>query len=172
MTGPPNSLLFCLLISAGILYAGQPDRTTAMKWADSYALAYGVPPELVHAIIEVESAWQPHAVSDKGAAGLMQLMPHTAAQFGVTNRFAPEQNIHGGVAYLARLLQIFHGDLRLVTAAYLTGEDRILSAGLRYSNPEVYRYVTKVARLYRQECRRHIQLESFTPSAPKGGGSP
>ena len=89
-----------------------------------------VPNELVHSIIEVESAWNPRAVSTKGAVGLMQLMPATAVTFGVTNRFDIEQNIRGGVAYLARLLKLFDGDLRLVAAAYLTGENRILPVGL------------------------------------------
>ena len=109
-----------------------------MQWADYYAAVYRVPPELVQAIIEVESAWQPRAVSNKGAAGLMQLMPSTAANFGVTNRFEIEQNIRGGVAYLARLLKLFNGDLRLVAAAYVAGEERILPVGLRYSNAEVF----------------------------------
>ena len=93
-------------------------------------LLYQVPRELVHSIIEVESAWNPRAVSTKGAVGLMQLMPATAMTFGVTNRFDIEQNIRGGVAYLARLLKLFDGDLRLVAAAYLTGENRILPVGL------------------------------------------
>ena len=88
-----------------VLCAGQSERTTAMQWADYYAAVYRVPPDLVHAIIEVESAWQPRAISNKGAAGLMQLMPATAVTFGVTNRFEIEQNIRGGVAYLARLLK-------------------------------------------------------------------
>jgi hypothetical protein len=133
-----------------------------MKLADYYATAYRVPPELVHAIIEVESGWQPHVVSNKGAAGLMQLMPATAATFGVTNRFEVEQNIRGGVAYLARLLKLFNGDLRLVCAAYVAGENRILPAGLNYSNAEVFEYVRKVARLY----ERH-RLKRY-----EGGSSP
>ena len=103
-----------------------------MGWADYYAAEYRVPPELVQAIIEVESAWQAHAMSTKGAAGLMQLMPATAVTFGVTNRFDVQQNIRGGVAYLARLMRLFNGDLRLATAAYVAGENRILSAGPQY----------------------------------------
>ena len=93
------------------------------NWADHYAAVYQVPRELVHSIIEVESGWHPRAVSNKGAVGLMQLMPATAVTFGVTNRFEIDQNIRGGVAYLARLLKLFDGDLRLVAAAYLTGEN-------------------------------------------------
>jgi len=143
-----------------------------MQWADYYAAAYRVPPELVHAIIEVESAWQPRAVSNKGAVGLMQLMPATAATFGVTNRFEIEQNIRGGVAYLARLLKQFNGDLRLVTAAYVAGEERIHSAGLRYSNAEVFAYVSKVALLYRQNGKRRVLLAPLAQTAVEGGSSP
>ena len=127
--------LFCLFVAGTVVCAAQQDqRTTAMYWADHYAVVYQVPRELVHSIIEVESGWHPRAVSNKGAVGLMQLMPATAATFGVTNRFEIEQNIRGGVAYLARLLKLFDGDLRLVAAAYLTGENRILPASLAYSS--------------------------------------
>ena len=135
--------LVCLFATGAVVCAAQQSqRTTAMQWADHYAAVYEVPRELVHSIIEVESGWNPRAVSNKGAVGLMQLMPATALTFGVTNRFEIEQNIRGGVAYLARLLRLFDGDLRLVAAAYLTGENRILPAGLEYSNAEVYQYVS------------------------------
>ena len=76
-------------------------------WASHYSIAFGVPFEFVQAIIDVESAWQPNVVSPKGAVGLMQLMPPTAATFGVTNRFRIEENIRGGVAYLAYLIVSF-----------------------------------------------------------------
>ena len=131
-----------------------------------------VPRELVHSIIEVESGWHPRAVSNKGAVGLMQLMPATAVTFGVTNRFEIEQNIRGGVAYLARLLKLFDGDLRLVAAAYLTGENRILPAGLAYSNAEVYRYVSKVARLYREKRLKRLQTEGSAQNKLEGGSQP
>src|SRR5260370_8377970 len=97
-----------------------------MQWADHYAAVYQVPRELVHSIIEIESGWHPRAVSAKGAVGLMQLMPATAMTFGVTNRFEIEENIRGGVSYLARLLKLFAGALRFVPAAYLTRQTRIL----------------------------------------------
>src|SRR5712692_9699385 len=90
--------LSCLFMVGGGLCTGQRERDTAMQWADYYAGVFRVPLELVHAIIQVESSWQPHAVSNKGAAGLMQLMPATAVTFGVTNRVEVEQNIRGGVA--------------------------------------------------------------------------
>ena len=154
--------LVCLFATSAVVCAAQQDqRTTAMHWADHYAAVYQVPRELVHSIIEIESGWHPRAISNKGAVGLMQLMPATALTFGVTNRFEIEQNIRGGVAYLARLLKLFDGDVRLVAAAYLTGENRILPTGLAYSNAEVYRYVSKVARLYREKRFKRLQPEVF-----------
>ncbi|MCP5109462.1 MAG: lytic transglycosylase domain-containing protein, partial [bacterium] len=93
---------------------GQNSEMQAQRWADRYAAVYSVPAELVHAIIEIESGWRPDAVSTKGAVGLMQLMPATAAAFGVRDRYDVEQNIRGGVAYLAHLMQQFRGELRLV----------------------------------------------------------
>lgn len=172
MASLSSSKFSCLFAVAGVLCAGQSERAAAMGWADYYATEYRVPPELVRAIIEVESAWQAHAISTKGAAGLMQLMPATAVTFGVTNRFDVEQNIRGGVAYLAWLLKLFNGDLRLVTAAYVAGENRILSARLQYSNAEVFEYVSKVARLYQQKCLERLRMEPLAEIANKGGNSP
>jgi len=105
--------------------------------------------ELVAAIIDEESGWNPYAVSNKGAAGIMQLMPATAVRFGVRNRFLVEENIRGGVAYLASLKQKFNGDLRLITAAYYVGESTISSRGLEYASPDVQGYVKRVAQRYR-----------------------
>jgi len=102
----------------------------------------------------------------------MQLMPATAVTFGVTNRFEMEQNIRGGVAYLARLLKLFNGDLRLVAAAYLTGESRILPAGLAYSNAEVYQNVNKVARSYRAKRLKRLQSEVRAQDELEGGSQP
>ena len=172
MAGLLSSKLPWLLVSGGVLCAGQSERVVAMQWADYYSAVYRVPPELIHAIIDVESAWQPRAVSNKGAAGLMQLMPATAVNFGVTNRFEIEQNIRGGVAYLASLLRLFNGDLRLVTAAYVAGEGRILPVGLRYSNAEVFAYVSKVARLYREKRFKRLQPEVFAQDDEQGGNKP
>ena len=124
-----------------------------MRWANYYAMRYRVPLEFVAAIIDVESAWQPYAVSDKGAAGLMQLMPAAAYRFGVRNRFRIEENIRGGVAYLAFLMREF-SDLRLVAAAYYAGERRIAKIGLKCADPDVTRYVSAVQRAYRSRIER------------------
>jgi soluble lytic murein transglycosylase len=148
---------FLLILWAGGAAAGQPTCEMAgsttlhieMCWADYYADIYAVPREFVGAIIDVESGWHPYAVSPKGAAGLMQLMPGTAVALGVTNRFQSEQNIRAGVAYLAYLSRAFRGELRLVAAAYYAGERRIRQHGLQTANPDVIRYVSTVQRCYR-----------------------
>jgi len=124
-------------------------RYISERWAEYYAAVYRVPVELVEAIIDEESGWNPCAVSRKGAAGLMQLMPGTALRFGVHNRFRVDENIRGGVAYLAWLKHRFNGDLRLMTAAYYVGEDPISHRGLAYSSPDVQGYVQRVSRRYR-----------------------
>ena len=140
---------------AGGCSAQQSDiRAYAEECVDYYASQYRVPPALVRAIIQVESAWQPGVISPKGAMGLMQLMPATARQFGASHPFQIHENVRGGVAFLAELMRVFGGDLRLVTAAYLAGEGPIRSRGLDYSSEEVYRYVERVAQIYRAELRR------------------
>lgn len=142
---------FVLLLetaSAQLVVVGRPPREIS-KWVDFYAARYRVPAELVEAIIDEESSWNPYAVSSKGAAGIMQLMPQTAIRFGVHNRFRVDENIRGGVAYLAWLTQTFSGDLRLVTAAFYVGEQPIRARGLAYSSPDVQNYVKRVARRYR-----------------------
>ena len=127
----------------------------AVYYANAYADHYGLPRELIHAIIEQESGWNQHALSNKGAMGLMQLMPATAARFLVANPISITGNISGGVRYLASLNELFHGDLRMVVAAYYCGEHRILSSRLRYHNAEVIAYVLSVQNLYERELELH-----------------
>ncbi len=149
------ALLAAALSMAGSC-SGQPPnvREYAERCADFYAKQYDVPAALVRAIIQVESAWQPGAVSPKGAMGLMQLMPATAQKFGAAHPFQIHENVRGGVAFLAELIRVFQGDLRLVTAAYAAGEGPVLSHGLNYSTEEAYRYVDRVAQIYSAERRR------------------
>jgi soluble lytic murein transglycosylase-like protein len=153
--------LFLLVLLAGTARAQSVDahqmREMSARWVEYYAAVYGVPLELVEAIIDEESGWNPHAVSSKGAAGIMQLMPATAERFGVHNRFRVDENIRGGVAYLAWLKERFNGDLRLITAAYYVGEYTISVRGLEYSSPDVQGYVKRVARRYR--ARRAARSE-------------
>ncbi len=102
----------------------------------------------------------------------MQLMPATASAFGITNRFEVEQNIRAGVAYLAHLLTVFKGDVRLVAAAYISGENRILFAGLRYSNAAVFHYVRKVVRLYEHNRMKRLSTQVRSEAAIRGGNFP
>jgi soluble lytic murein transglycosylase-like protein len=129
-------------------------REYAERCANYYGRQYGVSPALVRAVIQVESGWQPGVVSAKGAMGLMQLMPATAQHYGVANPFYIHENVRGGVAYLADLQELFHGDLRLVMAAYAAGERPVLARGLDYSSQEVYTYVQRIGQQYRAELRR------------------
>ncbi|MBI5376690.1 MAG: lytic transglycosylase domain-containing protein [Candidatus Schekmanbacteria bacterium] len=92
---------------------------------DEVAQKYNHDPKLIKSIIKHESNFDPEAVSNKGAVGLMQLMPDTASRFGVTDTFDPKQNIEGGAAYLDYLMKHFEGDLPLVIAAYNAGEGAV-----------------------------------------------
>ena len=134
-------------------------RTLSMRWAKYYAAIYQVPVDLVMAVIDEESGWNPNAVSEKGAVGLMQLMPQTAMRFGVRNRFRLNENIRGGVAYLAWLSREFSGDLRLITAAYYVGEGPIRVRKLDYSSADVQGYVTRVAERYQARRRRAVNFQ-------------
>jgi soluble lytic murein transglycosylase-like protein len=125
--------------------------TDVRRWADHWADEYGVERELVRAVIEAESGGNPRAISSAGAAGVMQLMPDTAAALRVRNRFDVEDNVRAGVAYLAWLRDLCGGDRRLMIASYTTGQNRVLRLGLDFTySSEVHDYVTRVAYLYRR----------------------
>ncbi|HEV7799227.1 MAG TPA: lytic transglycosylase domain-containing protein [Pyrinomonadaceae bacterium] len=141
-------------------------RTTSMNWAgtmsgfttgdatvDSYILDSGrrnsVDPLLLYSIMHQESTFKPRAMSNKGARGLMQLMPGTAARFGVTSIWDPKQNIEGGTRYMRFLLDKFDGDVKLALAGYNAGEGAVIKYGFRippYS--ETQEYVRRISRRY------------------------
>jgi len=105
---------------------------------------------LVHAVVYVESGYDPRAVSRRGAVGLMQLMPATARRYGVRDRYDPGQNVYGGVRYLRDLLYQFR-NVVLALAAYNAGENAVLRARNRVPPfTETRRYVRKVLSRYRQ----------------------
>lgn len=141
-------LLLLSLLSATLRIDAQSPPSFPEQCVEHYATYYGVPPELIAALIDVESGWNPRAVSGKGAMGLMQLMPKTARRFGAFNPFDIEQNIAAGTRYVTTLMWEFHGDLRLVTAAYYAGDRWVGEAQLNYSNPDVVAYVRTVRRRY------------------------
>ncbi len=117
------------------------------------ARAHGVAPELVASVIAVESNFNPNAVSWRFARGLMQLMPGTAARFGVTKVFDPQQNIEAGTRYFKELLLRYKGDLALTLAAYNAGPDRVG----QYRSVPPYRetrdYVRRVTEKFRKTYR-------------------
>ena len=140
--------------------AGNPELK---YYADAYADHYGVPRALVHAIIAQESNWNPHALSNKGAAGLMQLMPGTAEMYLVRNRFSVTENLSGGVQYLADLMTEFRGEMRLAVAAYYCGSRHIARRGLNYANPDVVSYVEAVHHRYQLELREQADRDHPMP---------
>jgi soluble lytic murein transglycosylase-like protein len=138
-----------LVALAAVAVCGFGQTPVLRQWAEYWADRYGVERDLVCAVIEAESGWNPRAVSAAGAVGMMQLMPDTAAAFGVRNRFDAAENIRGGVAYLAWLRDRYGGDRRLMVAAYNAGHGRVSRNGLNASR-EVHSYVTRVAYIYRR----------------------
>ena len=135
--------------SATLRTTTRPERTARQKQFDhlieQYAREHGVSPDLVRAVIQAESNYDPRAVSAKGAMGLMQLMPATARELGVDDAFHPAQNIRGGVTYLARLLAKYDGNVELALAAYNAGAGNVE----RYGNAvppfrETRDYVAKI----------------------------
>lgn len=115
---------------------------------EKYADKYGVDATLVRAVIQVESDFNPNCVSNKGARGLMQLMPDTAKRFGVTKIQDVEQNIHGGVKYLSYLMRLFNEDLPRVLAGYNAGENAVLKYGGIPPYEETSTYVTRALTVY------------------------
>lgn len=113
-----------------------------------HALQNRLSPQLVNAVMRVESCYDPHAVSRVGARGLMQLMPATAIELGVTNSFDPEQNISGGVRYLARMMDRFNHDVRLALAAYNAGPEAVSAYRDVPPYPETTSYVRRILKLY------------------------
>jgi soluble lytic murein transglycosylase-like protein len=115
---------------------------------DKAASRHNVDPNLVRALVKVESNFNPNAVSRKGAMGLMQLMPQTARQLNVSNPFNPEENVDAGVRHLKRLLESYNGNVQLSLAAYNAGSGAVArSAGIpRYA--ETRNYVRRITTLY------------------------
>ena len=135
---------------------GNPPSNIASKifydsMVDEVAGAYGLESALLHAVISVESRYNPKAVSKKGAAGLMQLMPVITKRYGVDDPFDPEQNLHGGAKYLRDLLKNYNNDTSLALAAYNAGETAVAKYGNRIPPfRETVNYVPRVLVFYRK----------------------
>jgi soluble lytic murein transglycosylase-like protein len=124
------------------------DYGTYSKEIAEAAALYAVPERLIRAVIRAESAFDPRAVSPRGACGLMQLMPETAAILGVRDLFNPRQNIHAGARHLRAMMERFRNDLPMALAAYNAGERPVASYRGIPPYPETREYVARVLRYY------------------------
>ena len=115
---------------------------------DKAAARHNVNPNLVRALVKVESNFNPNAVSRKGAMGLMQLMPQTARQLKVSNPFNPEENVDAGVRHLKQLLESYGGDVRLSLAAYNAGSGAVARSSGIPKYAETRNYVKRITQLY------------------------
>jgi soluble lytic murein transglycosylase-like protein len=134
---------------------------------EAEAKSAAVEPNLLRAVIVVESGFNSRAVSNRGAVGLMQLMPATATRFGVSNRYDPRQNVRGGARYLGFLISRFRQNVRLALAAFNAGEDAVE----RYSEQippyvETLEYVPKVLRIY-QALTEQQQRQNALAALPR-----
>ncbi len=157
LDSPRSALEFTALIYDPLTAASNSSSlrgyTTGSAEVDGYLISsgtrHGVDPLLLYSVMHQESSFKSRAISPKGARGLMQLMPLTAARYGVTNIFDSKQNIEGGARYLRFLLNHFDGDLNLALAGYNAGEGAVEKYGWRippYS--ETQEYVRRISRRY------------------------
>ena len=125
-----------------------------------------LPPELVHAVITAESAYRPDAVSRAGAVGLMQLMPETGRRYGVSDRYDPVQNVHGGTRYLRDLMDMFSNNVVLAVAGYNAGENAVIQYGRKIPPyAETQEYVRRVVQYFKQYADEGIGRKSGAAAA-------
>ena len=153
MSSPPGvqpalALKSFRLAKGRVFNSAQPSDDRLERIVREAAERHALDPALVKAVISTESGWNSHAVSNKGAVGLMQLIPGTAHRYGVGNAYDPEQNIEGGTSYLRWLLDRYNGDLTKSLAAYNAGERAVDQSGGIPRYAETRRYVQKVTNTY------------------------
>jgi soluble lytic murein transglycosylase-like protein len=130
---------------------------------------YGIPEDVIAAVIQTESQFNPRAVSRRGAQGLMQLMPETAASLGVSDPFSPREKIDGGVRHLRGLMDRFNNDLPLALAAYNAGHVAVLHYGGIPPYPETRAYVSRILRQLKRDGVRAKDLTREPARVPRRG---
>jgi hypothetical protein len=149
---------------AGHIMANRPVPSSVVRFGHYIKGAsthFNVDPKLVAAVIQVESGFNPNAVSPKGATGLMQLMQKTAYQYNVSDRFDPRENIYAGVQHLSHLMNRFNGKLPLVLAAYNAGSSAVEAYDGIPPYPETRRYVIKVMNFHNQYLQTSFDRTSY-----------
>lgn len=153
--------LFLVCFFFTVLYSSSLEtqvKTQVQKKYDGIikeiAKEYDLEPALIHSIILIESDYDPRAVSNKGAMGLMQLMPATAEHYGVKNPFDPRENIMGGTKYLKDMCKLYYNSTDHVLAAYNAGQTAIKKYGGIPPYPETINYIEKVKATYRHSIIR------------------
>jgi TPR repeat protein len=146
--GKPKRQPTCPLGSGGTTLVSRPHPASGeiARLVRTLAPNYRLDPNLVLAVVEVESGFNPKAASPKNAQGLMQLIPETAERFGVADVWDPEQNLRGGMAYLRWLLDHFDGDVKLALAGYNAGEKAVERHGGVPPYEETQSYVKRIMR--------------------------
>jgi len=174
-TDKPDSARYQLFDLKGLTRSGQPYDPRLLERSGQYdaiieaeAKSAGVEPNLLKAVIVVESGFNSRAVSKRGAVGLTQLMPETASRFGVVNRYDPRQNVRGGAMYLGFLINRFRQNVRLALAAYNAGEDAVdRNSGQIPPFTETLEYVPKVLKIYQALVERQRQHQTTLAGLPR-----
>jgi len=149
--------------------AAQPGALS--EAVERIAAQQGLPPQLIHSVIQVESNYNPKAVSPKGAEGLMQLIPSTARRFGVANSFNPVENIQGGAKYLRYLLDLYGNNYPLALAAYNAGEGAVAKYGGVPPYAETQDYLVKVRRQL-EAARKPVAAKGKAPEGKPADAAP
>ena len=156
--------------------AAKPDPTLGLNaLVNSIAAQNSLNPVLIHSVIQVESNYNPNAVSSKGAQGLMQLIPSTARRFGVSDSFNPVENIQGGARYLKYLLDLYNNDYRLALAAYNAGEGAVAKYGDVPPYAETRNYLVQIKKRLEDALKaeaaaakqKDAKAEAAKPDAPR-----
>lgn len=174
MTRASSVITLCLAVGlAAVVSGAAPEadagrtalgRTDLRQLVQSISREHGVDPRLVDAIVRVESAYDPNAVSHRGAMGLMQLMPETAERLEVVDPFDPEMNVRGGVREFSRLVQQYSGNLQFALAAYNAGEGAVAKYRGVPPYTETRNYVSRILTLY--TGRPYRLAGSYRPAVP------